>query len=256
MLTIDEFQLAIREHQRYAIRQMIFPLPGLIVGISGMGLLSVPEINRYLSAHPNLRYGVIFALMAVLLLPLLFAAVRLARRERRDDRLSCPSCSHALVVGRRYVIASQSCGRCAGPILAAPEPSVSDSDGCVQTFSAAGFRSANKIQHRFEFVGIALCVVSYLAVVVTPGISRMASTILADQTIAVPSDSSPMDALVIVSFVICVATLLIMLCRYLFGPGRIWKCPHCRTKLLPHRRIVINTGNCFHCGRRVLADSN
>lgn len=246
MLTIDEYRMAYCSAERRCVLRfgtiwvlaiIYLFLPPALYAIN-FGVVRDDHMDWVLSRLGETWPIVILAAYFMPAAALMFYSTRrVSYGFDNESKLKCPNCGKVLA-GKAMIIASQKCQHCHQIVLVQPEPSIETNKILTaEVLKLAADRSSTRV----------------VWMVIGGFCSLAAFWALAPLTVGDRPGPHPIGAaffvLGIVSFIAFMAFGIHR--QTLDRPSR---CVHCGKCLIEYHHAVFATGNCGHCGRRVLAD--
>ncbi len=260
MTTIDEFRAA---HQ-VSTRRTAFIIGTALAwfaGSTGLGWLVGPTIRAALlrSFGPEVQPIVAVGMVVVPFFLIFGIGLTLVdRRDRRDPRLTCPACGKLLGGSEPrkapLTIATRNCNRCGKQALADPEPP-NDPDGWRPPgIPIDDLHQAEAAARRRELTIIAAAASWVVAALVGVWLSERAIRPAWGTRFGPDATEGVGIAVMLVFFPILFGGLLLE-SRHVRRDPRL-ACPRCGRSLKGMSTLVVATGSCGHCGRRILASKN
>lgn len=225
---------------------------GMVVGAGFAGALII-VVWAFLQPHGGL-WVILFWLLVTMgsfVAPLWLVV----RGMRRDPRVVCPHCNQSLAGNPNLVVASRNCFRCGRRVLSEPERLESQSGSPaheVRLLTCTEFDRARRAHS--GRLGLLFLVPVLVAVAVLVPLKPYYDDVFGFliPRYGVWSAVALISTMVIIVAAVTVALMVVFRKRTV--RDRRLLCPHCGRLLVQVASLAAVTGNCGHCGRKVLAD--
>ncbi len=240
---VAAFKSAAQRYEQFTVRLMLATLLATCVYIAVM--FAVKTIFKPWLGEVGSEFIPIIAF--VLALPSLLIVRAWARHMlRRFPVLSCRHCSQRLTANANIVVASGNCAVCGHHVLATEQRiDVAAAKRHIPLILSEFRVASEEINNRTRTRAISSIVAMFSIFLVVFATVNPAIPFLHDST-------RPL-------FFFGATAMVVGLCVTLFTrevkDQHSLVCPHCAKPLSQSRDIVIATGNCPHCGRRIIKDA-
>lgn len=178
--------------------------------------------------------------------PLLAGVALTVRLLRGDARMICPHCRNLQQRLGAWAIATRHCGSCGRRMLDEPAPTASDGVGLL---SEEEIRVPAQVEIRRELTWVIVAIVTAI------GFFGVAAALIVWARTRWSDGAAEWLPLAIVGPTLLIVEYVIWLRWGSRRMDRSLRCPHCAEALVEVCGVVLATGNCGHCGRRVMTQA-